>query len=260
MAKIKGFDKTLLVMTLIALLIIIGVAGRYISIFSANVLADQEKWGQFGDYFGGVLNPILSFFALLGLLLNLRAQHAESKLSADRYVEQIFESRFFQMLSLSHSAVSAIKLVNKSYPSVEYEGHRAVAFALNRLQEEYFIRVTSGESNVMYEKMLPEFNRWADKFWPSVASYIESILFLIGYSLETAKGEDNVRFAIRAIFSQLTSDEKLLLFYVMVFSRNEKLFLTNVILGEFFKGATPDYFTPHRSALLQSAVLARLTS
>lgn len=259
MAKLKDFDKTLFVITSIAFLVIVSVAGRYISVFSANVLVDQEKWGQFGDYFGGVLNPILSFFALLGLMFTLRAQHAESKLSSERHLEQLFESRFFQMLALSHSAVSSIKLVSPANPPVEFEGHRAVAYALNRLQEEYFIKVPSGESSLMYGKLLPEFNEWSEKYWSAVASYMESILFLISYALESAKGEDNIRFAIRAVFSQLTSDEKLLLFYVMIFSRQERIFLTNLILGEFFKGATPDYFSRHRSALLQSAVLARLT-
>ncbi len=259
MAKLKDSDRTLFVVTLIAFLVVVGVAGRYISVFSTSVLVDQEKWGQFGDYFGGVLNPILSFFALLGLMLTLRSQHAESKLSTERHLEQVFESRFFQMLALSHSAVSSIKLVSPTNPPTEFEGHRAVAYALNRLQEDYFKKVPSGDSSLMYGKMLPEFNDWSKKYWSAVASYMESILFLLGYAFESAKGDDNIRFAIRAVFSQLTSDEKLLLFYVMIFSRQEKIFLTNLILGEFFKGATPDDFLRHRSALLQSAVLARLT-
>jgi len=259
MAKLKGFDKTLFVITSIALLVIICVAGRYISVFSASVLVDQEKWGQFGDYFGGVLNPILSFFALLGLLFTLRAQHAESKISSDRHLEQQFESRLFQMLALSHSAVSSIKLVSQTNPPVEFEGHRAIAHALNRLQEEYFNKVPSGESNVMYSKLLPVFNSWKEKYWSAVASYMESMLFLVSYALESAKGEANIKFAIRAVFSQLTADEKLLLFYVMIFSRQEKIFLMDLIMGEFFKGASRDDLFRHRTALVQSAVLARLT-
>lgn len=259
MAKLKGFDKTLFVITSIALLVITCVAGRYISVFSANVLVDQEKWGQFGDYFGGVLNPILSFFALLGLLFTLRAQHAESRISSDRHLEQQFESRLFQMLTLSHSAVSSIKLVSQTNPPVEFEGHRAIAYALNRLQEEYFKKVPSGESNLMYSKLLPVFNDWKQKYWSAVASYMESMLFLVSYALESAKGEANIKFAIRAVFSQLTADEKLLLFYVMIFSRQEKIFLTSLIMGEFVKGASPDDLFRHRTALVQSAVLARLT-
>lgn len=258
MAKRKGFDRVFFVITSIAFLVIVFVAGRYISVFSANVLVDQEKWGQFGDYFGGVLNPILSFFALLGLLFTLRAQHAESTFSSERHLEQQFESRLFQMLTLSHSAVSSIKLVSQTNPPVEFEGHRAIGYALNRLQEEYFKKVPSGESNEMYSKLLPEFDDWKERYWSAVASYMESMLFLVSYAFESAKGEANKKFAIRAVFSQLTSDEKLLLFYVMIFSRQEKVFLTDLISGEFFKGATPDYLFHHRSALVQSAVLARL--
>lgn len=50
---------------LFALFVILCVAGKYVSVFSTHILNDQEKWGQFGDYFGGVLNPILSFFAFV---------------------------------------------------------------------------------------------------------------------------------------------------------------------------------------------------
>lgn len=34
-------------------------------------------WGQLGDFVGGMLNPVLSFFALLAVLISLRSQSAE---------------------------------------------------------------------------------------------------------------------------------------------------------------------------------------
>lgn len=37
-------------------------------------LESQAAWGQFGDYIGGVLNPLLSFFALYVLMRNLQLQ------------------------------------------------------------------------------------------------------------------------------------------------------------------------------------------
>ena len=43
---------------------------------------DPSRWGQFGDYVGGALNPIFSFFALIALLLTIVLQSEE--LSASR--------------------------------------------------------------------------------------------------------------------------------------------------------------------------------
>ena len=40
------------------------------------------RWGQFGDYVGGVLNPTFSFLALLALLATLGLQIRELRISA----------------------------------------------------------------------------------------------------------------------------------------------------------------------------------
>lgn len=40
----------------------------------------NEHWGTFGDYVGGVLNPILSFLALLALLYTINLQIADHRL------------------------------------------------------------------------------------------------------------------------------------------------------------------------------------
>lgn len=39
--------------------------------------ASQAVWGQLGDYMGGLLNPILSFFALYLLMRNLQLQQVQ---------------------------------------------------------------------------------------------------------------------------------------------------------------------------------------
>lgn len=256
----KLFKGNLLgVIAIFALALISLVLGNYLINFPYNMSTDQAVWGQFGDYFGGVLNPILSFFALIGLLFTLRSQQIESKRTSDRHKEQVFESRLFQLLSLSHSAVSSIKFVQPSNPPVEFEGHRAIGYALNRLQQDYFSKADRGESSKMYEKMLPEFNKWKNSYWSAVASYLESMQFLIVYVVDNTAGTDSADFSIRAVFAQMTSDEKLLMFYVMMFSPREKILLTGAVLDQFFAGASPDDFLFYRKALLQSAVLARLT-
>lgn len=36
---------------------------------------DQEVWAQFGDYFGGVLNPVFAFLAFIALLITINLQN-----------------------------------------------------------------------------------------------------------------------------------------------------------------------------------------
>jgi len=55
------------------------VAKTYTSNFLGDFSQHQDKWGQFGDYFGGILNPTFSFLALIALLCTLYVQRYELK-------------------------------------------------------------------------------------------------------------------------------------------------------------------------------------
>jgi uncharacterized membrane protein len=55
-----------------------GVCWFYYDNFHANGLAETNAaWGTFGDYIGGVLNPIFGFFGLMALLLTIIMQSIE---------------------------------------------------------------------------------------------------------------------------------------------------------------------------------------
>lgn len=46
----------------------------YIQEFHAGFSAKQEVWGQFGDFIGGTVNPVLSFLSLLALVFTVVLQ------------------------------------------------------------------------------------------------------------------------------------------------------------------------------------------
>ncbi|MFW2913708.1 putative phage abortive infection protein [Pseudomonas aeruginosa] len=84
--------------------------------------------GEWGDFFGGVLNPILTFLTFMGLLITiviqqteLRESRQELKRSADALSEQvgstkrqIFESTFFNMMNMHASIIDSIDLRNQN--------------------------------------------------------------------------------------------------------------------------------------------------
>ncbi|MDX2469378.1 MAG: hypothetical protein QNL04_02245 [SAR324 cluster bacterium] len=59
---------------------------------------NTNTWGVFGDYIGGVMNPILSFFALIALLETIRIQRIE--LEATR--EELKQNRQVAKDQLTH--------------------------------------------------------------------------------------------------------------------------------------------------------------
>ena len=82
--KIKSFFPKYIIETLI--LIAFMVIGFYLSIFNNGISTNNEDWGTFGDYFGGILNPITSAFAfyLVAKTYNLQkeSQFDQLKLAA----------------------------------------------------------------------------------------------------------------------------------------------------------------------------------
>lgn len=55
--------------------------------FHAALSLDSATWGQFGDYVGGVINPILGFFSFITLLLALQVQAAQSETAVAAFAQ-----------------------------------------------------------------------------------------------------------------------------------------------------------------------------
>jgi hypothetical protein len=82
-----------------------------------------QYWGQIGDFFGGILNPLLSFLALIAVSLSLRSQTAELKSAREEaakslnaqnvqtkvYERQSFESVFFGLLELHSKNMESMR-------------------------------------------------------------------------------------------------------------------------------------------------------
>ncbi|MFW3411806.1 putative phage abortive infection protein [Aliarcobacter butzleri] len=106
---------------LFAFTCIIGAFGFYgFSFKDFCFVSYTEKFGQFGDFIGGTLNPILAFLSFIALLYTIKIQIDELKLTREELKEsriaqqeqseslklqneatklQIFESTFFSLLS-----------------------------------------------------------------------------------------------------------------------------------------------------------------
>lgn len=96
--------------------------------FAGPLANDQEKWGQFGDYVGGLLNPTFSLLALLALLATLRLQLRELQLSVkelkksadalnrqnETLRQQAFEGTFFQSLRMHNDIVLSMQVPDRS--------------------------------------------------------------------------------------------------------------------------------------------------
>lgn len=104
-----------------AILAIFSVALTYFIYFyfflkySLSISADD--WSGFGDYFGGILNPILSFIAVVLLIKSLDTQKRAndclvSQLASAEKAEKLrkFENLFFNLVSSQREIYKGLKL------------------------------------------------------------------------------------------------------------------------------------------------------
>lgn len=60
----------------------------YISNFALNMPStNPEQWGQMGDFFGGMLNPVFAFASFIALIYTIRLQSSELQLSRQELSE-----------------------------------------------------------------------------------------------------------------------------------------------------------------------------
>lgn len=85
--KALPLSKLLIGIFAAATLAILGALTLYFLEFPNSLPNERDTWGMFGDFMGGVLNPILSFLALIALLSTLYFQSEELKISRADAIE-----------------------------------------------------------------------------------------------------------------------------------------------------------------------------
>lgn len=74
---LKKIERQIKLSISLALLLIFGVLIAYFSNFHGTLHTDQDKWGTFGDFVGGTLNPVLAALAFYWLTSSIRLQIKE---------------------------------------------------------------------------------------------------------------------------------------------------------------------------------------
>ncbi|MDK2594232.1 hypothetical protein [Pseudoalteromonas obscura] len=100
-----------------------------------GISSDPADWGVLGDFLGGVLNPILTFFTIVLLVNSLDLQkesnsHLKQELEKNEKLEKVksFETRFFNMIDSQKALFERfhIELLDDSGNKVLYKASNAV--------------------------------------------------------------------------------------------------------------------------------------
>jgi len=103
-----------------------------VAVFLLNVALrlPETQWrlGDFGDFFGGVLNPILTFLMFIGLIITIVIQKTELSLARNEFErtanalqaqsesskKQVIESTFFNLLNIHNQTLESLRFDSES--------------------------------------------------------------------------------------------------------------------------------------------------
>jgi uncharacterized membrane protein len=140
-----------------AIAAIIIVVGIYFFTFAGGLAVKQDIWGQFGDFMGGTLNPVLSFLALLALLLTIVLQSYELRMTR----QEMELSRIAQQnteLALADQAVTLRAQLEEARRSANTESFLK---AVDRLQGEDVRKSRELIFRLSIDEKKP-FNQWTE--------------------------------------------------------------------------------------------------
>ncbi|MBR9898905.1 MAG: hypothetical protein GYB19_02475 [Rhodospirillales bacterium] len=185
--------------------------------------------GQWGDFFGGTLNPVFTFVTLLGLLLTIALQRKELSLTrkelersadalesqSDQINAQKFETTLFQMLSIFNEIVDSIELDHTKVRKT-YKGRDAINYIcnlMNRNYSEYSIKEYNTQENRPYtsKELVDNFSTYFINQHSSKMSHYFRLLYNIFKLIDNS---DHAKLHhSRMVRSLLSNQELKLLFY-----------------------------------------------
>jgi uncharacterized membrane protein len=250
---------------LLALTLMFLVFYNYTSVFGSYVMPDREAWGQFGDYFGGILNPIFSFLAFIALLITLRLQIAASKDAFRRDLEQVREQRFFQLLAMvGKSATEGVYFSMYTPNNNErkaHTGHLAFHAAWCDFNEHRLKQAIRAEGDPMhrYGVLVKEYGIFQRTAWPTVSVFIESSFLILEFIAKNGTFSDGFfSLAMSTLRVQMTEAERLILWYAALCIPKYAIYIS-ILKGYEFAQETNsgigDSMTAQRNDMIMSAFL-----
>ncbi|BEM66962.1 hypothetical protein SME24J_09610 [Serratia marcescens] len=159
-----------------------------------------EKWGQFGDYVGGVLNPGLSFLSIVLVCLTLYSTSRNSAV-------QSFESILFELLKFHKENLSEIKV---SYADgVQVLGRDALEWYATEVKFKFLNEVSDEHEVVDRIKISVDSVYMDGDTFSNVGHYFRNIYHIFKHIDEASflNGKEKVKYAklVRAQISSIES-------------------------------------------------------
>lgn len=241
----KDLSVPLKVILATASFLAITVVSFYLYRFDGGFSDSQADWGVFGDFIGGVLNPVFGFLALIALLMTISLQATELRLTRkelknssealhsqnETLTLQSFESSFFQMLRLHNDIVNSMDFVRGGGDKqvVTTSGRDCFPVMRKRLVSRYLAKKSISDDR---ERAEEAYVQTYEQLQVELAHYFR-YLYNIFKFIHNSSVNDK-RFYSNLIRAQLSNHELVILFYNCISKYGKERFLPLAIEYSLF--------------------------
>lgn len=190
--------------------------------FNFDSPIDESLWGLFGEYIGGVLGTIITFFSVYLLIKTLRFQinsndviNTNNQRNTGIYVLQQFHDTFTTLVSLYHNSIEAFK-----FDDVQM-GKRFLHEQVKLLQFNY--RSSSIPHETQVRQTTDAFNDFYTTYREYAAVYFRLIYRIFQHIDSSDISEKKKSDYAKIIRCQLSEDEMFLLRYNAMTSNGKKM-------------------------------------
>jgi hypothetical protein len=253
MAKWSRFAATMLVSGLVLSLGLVATLGlMFVRQFRSQGLSESvEQWGQTGDYFGGVLNPVLAFASLLVVSFTLWLQ-LRNKADSDRFESlRAFETLLFELLHIHRDILASTDItIDWGKPTQkESKGRDCYRFFLKRVCEQH--REHFEAADPTKQSLQDSYSRFYQTAKFEVGHYFRFLYHVFKFIDQSPalSGAEKVNYA-KIVRAQLSSAETGLLLFNCLSPEGER-FLPLVQKYSLLQGLSPlDIQIPRMSNLI----------
>ena len=204
-------------------------AGCYVYRFGPRLSDDHSRWGEFGDFLGGILNPTFGFIALLALFYTVYLQTRELQLSTEELRNSVsvlreqsraldrqnFERTFFELVRLHHDIIKDLDFRRDDV--VTASGRDCFRVFCKRFRALYDEAV---ETDAL-QKINTAYGAFHEKYGHEVGHYFRNLYRILRFVHESdATHKTHYTAILRA---QLSSSELLLMYYGTLHDVGENL-------------------------------------
>lgn len=187
-------------------------------LFCWDCAIDAERWGQFGDFIGGALGTILTFFSIILLYKTFEAQREanrltrssneqiaeENKLQVEWEKGRQFEEKFHTLLALYREAAHAYKDRNGNRCTVDEFVVETLDFCKFNNKNKY-LKSTNAACRTFFAN--------AKENLPTINTHMRLLYQLLSLLNESGLDEKNERIYAKSLRGQLTDMELVLIRY-----------------------------------------------